>query len=225
MKKLTLILALFSLSLQQTKAQDFFFPVQLPESISTIDTFHVTHLELYNAFKKHTDIAFPPIVIEKEGYETLYLSMVICTMTHEPYFTIIIPFEGNLPIDYINLWFRNKDGIHTATFEQDFLKMKRKSKAHLSWAFSLADKLIPKDRLIYYICLFDHDTALSYLKATPYTGTEFYLQFFPNAGSMFSPVYYTKTLQEKDIQTLKQAIQIYEDYIEINGIDNQFVRR
>jgi len=225
MKKLTLILALFSLSLQQTQAQDFFFPVQLPESISTIDTFHVTHLELYNAFKKHTDIAFPPIVIEKEGYVTLYLSMVICTMTHEPYFTMIMPFNFNIPLDYIILFFRNKDGIHTATFEQDFLKKERKSKAHLSWAFSLADKLIPKESLIFYICFFDHDTALSYLKATPYTGTELSLIFLPNAGSKFSSVCYTKTLQEKDIQTLKQAIQIYEDYIEINGIDNQFVRR
>jgi hypothetical protein len=84
------------------------------------------------------DIAFPPIVIEKEGYVTLYLSMVICTMTHEPYFTMIMPLDLNLSLDNVRLWFRNKDGIHTATFEQDFLKNKRKSKAHISWAFSLA---------------------------------------------------------------------------------------
>jgi hypothetical protein len=82
-----------------------------------------------------------------------------------------------------------------------------------------------KDKFILYLCLFDHNTTLSYLKATPYTGTELSLLFFPNAGSELSVVCYKKTLQEKETQILKQSIQIYEDYIEINGIDNQFVRK
>ncbi|NIK74175.1 hypothetical protein FHS56_001688 [Thermonema lapsum] len=224
MKKLTLILTLLTLPLYTTKAQDFFFPVQLPESIKTIDTSHVLHFGLYESFKTHTDITFPPIIIEREGYEPLYLSMVICTMTHEPYFTIITPFDPRIPLDNIKAWFITKNGLQLATFKNEFLRSKTLSKHHIAWAFSLADKLMPKGKLLFYFCLFDHDTSLALLKKIAHPDVEMTVMFKPNAGSEFNVIFYEKTLQEKDAQILKQSIQIYEDYIEVNGIDNQFVR-
>jgi hypothetical protein len=225
MKKLTLILALLTLSLQQTKAQDFFFPVQLPESIKTIDTSHVLHYEINGAFKKHTDIAFTPIVMGKEGHENLYLSMVICTMTHEPYFIILYKFNLKNLFDYCSLLLYPRNGSSVVTF-MDILRGKYIHSGFL--ADPLKNKLFPKNELAIHWCLFEHHNRLVEFKYIPYPGSKIVVNIgdalkYVNEDSY--DISYEKTLQEKDAQILKQSIQVYEDYIEINGLYNRFLYR